>query len=95
VARYRYSWAQSATKHGITQTRTQHVIEHCGLPFVVPPQPPDRPDERLLFLGEDDTGETLEVLAVELLDGRLRVIHSMPMREQYRQLYKQAKQYRV
>jgi hypothetical protein len=95
VARYRYSWAASATKHGIIRARTRYVIEHCGTPVVVPPEPPDRPAERLLFLGDDNQGVALEVLGVELLNGDLRVIHSMPMRPIYRSLYMQAKQWRI
>ena len=34
----------------------------------------------LLFVGDDAEGVALEVVAVELADGRLRVIHAMTMR---------------
>lgn len=74
MARYKYSWAQSAAKHGISRRRSQYVIEHCGQPYVLDPEPPDRP-ERLLFLGDDKDGVPLEVVAIEMLDGTLRVIH--------------------
>jgi hypothetical protein len=71
VARYKYKWAASATKHGISRNQIRYVIEHCGLPFAIPAEPPDRPFERLLFLGDDQDGTALEVMAVELLDDTL------------------------
>lgn len=37
----------------------------------------------------------LEVAGVLLDDGRLRVIHAMPMRESYRSLYEEAKRWRL
>jgi hypothetical protein len=60
--------------------RVRYVVEHCGLPFVIPPEPPDRQHERLLFLGDDQDGIPLEVMAVELLDDSLYVIHAMELR---------------
>ncbi|WBB78617.1 hypothetical protein O7606_20725 [Micromonospora sp. WMMD882] len=93
MARYRYSWTQAATKHGIAHSRSQYVIEHCGQHYTLTAEPPDRP-ERLLFLGDDRNGVALEVIAVELLDGTLRVIHSMEMRPQYNRLYREAKPWR-
>ena len=56
--------------------------------------PPDRPDEAVLFLGDDEAGAQLEVVGVELADGRLRVIHAMPMRTGYQDLYEEAKKWR-
>ncbi|WP_146179953.1 hypothetical protein [Micromonospora sp. RP3T] len=95
MARYNgYSWAQAATKHGISRSRSQYVIEHCGQPYVLAPEPPERP-ERLLFLGDDKGGVPLEVLGIELLDGTLRVIHSMEMRPKYNRPYREAKPWRV
>ena len=49
---------------------------------------------RLLFVGDDAHGSKLEVLGVELADGRLRVIHAMPMRPGYEPLYQEALQWR-
>ncbi|PTA44171.1 hypothetical protein C8054_22000 [Micromonospora sp. RP3T] len=70
------------------------MIEHCGQPYVLAPEPPERP-ERLLFLGDDKGGVPLEVLGIELLDGTLRVIHSMEMRPKYNRPYREAKPWRV
>ena len=70
------------------------MIEHCGLIFYVPP-PANDPDERLLFLGDDDSGIALEVMAVQLEGGDLYVIHAMPLRERYRAEYEEAKRWRA
>ena len=72
----------------------RHVLERAGLYFVRPAEPPERPDDALLFLGDDVDGEPIEVVGVELDDGRLRVIHAMPMRESYRDLYVEARKWR-
>jgi len=53
-----------------------------------------RPDEAVRFLGDDEAGAQLEVVGVELADGRLRVIHAMPMRTGYQDLYEEAKKWR-
>ena len=37
----------------------------------MPAEPPDRPFDRLLFLGDDENGTPLEVMAVELMDDSL------------------------
>lgn len=44
----------------------------------------DPTDDRLVFLGTDSTGRLLEVMAVELKDNTLLIIHAMPMRAKYR-----------
>jgi len=48
------------------------------------PAPDDSPakDDRLVFLGPDQDGELLEVMAVEITEGLL-VIHAMEVRTQY------------
>jgi hypothetical protein len=89
-----YSWTAGARKHGASREQVRHVVEDAGLYFVRPPEPPSRPDEALLFLGDDADGNKLEVIGVELADGRLRVIHAMPMRAGYEPLYKEAQEWR-
>jgi len=44
-----------------------------------------------LFLGDDQEGTRLEVVGVELAEGRLRVIHAMAMRAGYKSLYEEAR----
>lgn len=70
------------------------MIEHCGLVLRVP-APAGQADDRLLFLGNDEEGIALEVMAVELQDGGLYVIHAMDLRERYRPQYKEAKRWRI
>lgn len=48
-----------------------------------------------MFLGDDADGVALEVMAVELEDGDLYVIHAMGLREQYRPQYEEAKRWRI
>lgn len=74
--------------------RTRHVIERCGLRFRTSP-PQGATDERILYLGDDADGVALEVMAVELSDGTLYVIHAMPLRARYRPQYEEAKKWRL
>ena len=70
------------------------MIAHCGLVFRVPP-PADQQDERLVFLGDDEHGVALEVMAVELDNEELHVIHAMPLRKRYLPQYEEAKRWRI
>jgi len=90
-------WTRAATKHRISRERSRYVIEHCGLRFDQEP-PADSPENaspRLVFLGDDMDGAALEVMAVELEDGSLLVIHAMPLRDRYRGQYEEAKKWRT
>lgn len=51
--------------------------------------------KRFCFLGDDAAGVQLEVAAVLLDGGRLRVIHAMAMRERYRPRYEEATRWRL
>jgi hypothetical protein len=86
-------WARAATKHRISRERSRHVIEHCGLRFEEKPpaNAPAGASTRLVFLGDDAKGTALEVMAVELDDGSLLVIHAMPLRDRYRKQYEEVK----
>lgn len=70
------------------------MIEHCGLVLRVPP-PEGQVDERLVFLGDDREGVPLEVMALELEEGELYVIHAMDLRDRYRPQYEEAKTWRI
>lgn len=89
-------WARSATRHRISRERSRYVIEHCGLRFEQ--RPPAgaaaHADPRLVYLGDDAAGVALEVMAIELEDGSLLVIHAMSMRDRYREQYQEAKRWR-
>jgi hypothetical protein len=90
------TWARSATRHRISHERSRYVIEHCGLVFEKDPPAsgPARAEPRLVYLGDDADSVPLEVMAVELDDGSLLVIHAMPLRERYRDQYEEAKEWR-
>jgi len=58
------------------------------------------PDARLVYLGDDEAGQAIEVIGVEMEpdangEGHLRVIHAMALREKYRRQYEEAKRWRV
>lgn len=86
-------WARSATKHRISRRRSRHVVEHAGLRFRIPP-PGGVGDDRFLYLGDDEEGIALEVMAVELEDSSLYMIHAMKLRDKYRPQYEEAKKWR-
>ena len=88
-------FAESAFKHGITAVQIEFVVAHCGLVFdeAAPPGTPV-PDDRSLFLGDDEHGTALEVAAITLDTGDLLVLHAMKLRRKYRDQYTEALPYR-
>jgi hypothetical protein len=73
-------FARSATRHRISKDRIRHVIDNYRVRFEEPP--PDAGDAsarstRLVYLGDDDQGRALEVMAVYGKHGELLVIHAM------------------
>lgn len=77
-------WARSATKHRIGRERSAYVVRTATI-ILSQPAPGDSPakSDRLIFLGRDETGALLEVMAIET-DRGLLVIHAMTMRAKYR-----------
>jgi hypothetical protein len=67
-------FSRSARKHRVGQAHALHVVLH-GMLTVIPADEDN--DERLLWVGPDDRGVELEVLAIRLPDLVL-VIHVMP-----------------
>ncbi len=51
--------------------------------------PADSEDDEALFLGDDEHFVPIEVMAVELDDGDLLVIHAMKLRRKYREAYEE------
>lgn len=90
-------WARAATRHRISRARSRYVIEHCGHVGHEPPPAtsPAGASTRFVYLGDDEAGIALEVIAVELVPGRQMVIHAMPLREKYLRRYKEAKKWRM
>lgn len=67
-------FTQSARRHRIGRARVRHVLRHARAVTV-----DDGPPVRLLVVGEDNTGRTLEIVAVWEFP-RLFVIHVMDAR---------------
>jgi uncharacterized DUF497 family protein len=74
-------WARSATRHRIARLSSGYVVYHPQAVIREAP-PADSPDERIVFLGADQDGTLLEVMAVEV-DNALLIIHAMPARPKY------------
>ena len=84
----RVGFTQSARRHKIGKARVRQVLANAlVIDRIVEDQDPR---VRLLFLGDDDTGRALEVIAVED-DGVLIVIHAMDLRPKFRALYEEGK----
>ncbi len=64
------------------------MVTHCPVPLYQTAALPDDADV-LIFLGPDQRGVPLEVAAIELAGGGLRVIHAMRMRDKYQADYEQ------
>jgi hypothetical protein len=89
-------FARAATRHRVSKDSILHVISHYSVRFEEPP-PAGKPGARsvrLVHLGDDATGQALEIMAVELPNGDLLVIHAMALRDKYRQRYEEAKRWR-
>jgi hypothetical protein len=81
-------WAKSAAKHRISHERSGHVVKTTDT-IIREPAPEDSPldDDRIVFLGPDQNGVLLEVMAIETDQGLL-IIHAMKMRRKYRPFLK-------
>jgi hypothetical protein len=85
----RIEWARSATKHRVSRERSKYVIAEATSRFR---QEDSRGrDPRFIFLGDDSAGVALEVIAIEMEDGALRVIHAMRLRRKYLDAYEEAR----
>ncbi len=92
------TWAASARKHGISEESSRYVIEHCGL-YLKIPAPPHSPAglnaSRRLYLGDDENGTPLEVIAIPVETDELLVIHAMELRDQFRTRYMKVKKWQT
>ncbi|HEX5526805.1 MAG TPA: hypothetical protein VFX44_06355 [Solirubrobacterales bacterium] len=89
------TFARSATKHRISRERSLYVIKHCGMQLVNRYRKPGQPNvsQRVVFLGDDLEGVTLEVGAVEEDNEEFVVIHAMNMRKRFRVFYEEVRQW--
>jgi hypothetical protein len=86
------AWARSATRHRIRRRETLFVIQHAGICFERGRG--SRGEPRLFFFGEDDRERPLEVVAFENLEGNLLVVHSMRLRDRFKDDYREARKWR-
>ncbi|HVY77544.1 MAG TPA: hypothetical protein VG898_03460 [Solirubrobacterales bacterium] len=93
--RIEISWTRSATKHRISRERSAHVVRTCALRFAWRSHdgPLSFEDSRIMFLGDDNEGIGLEVVALEVGDEAFRVIHAMEVRRKHVGLYWRAKRW--
>ncbi|MCX6420950.1 MAG: hypothetical protein NT180_01085 [Actinobacteria bacterium] len=77
-------FTQSSRKHRIGRERMRHVLANPVVFETV--ESDDGSRVELLFLGPDETGRVLEVVAIRE-EERLVVIHAMDMRSKYRSRY--------
>jgi hypothetical protein len=82
----RLEFAPSSRRHGISEDRIRQAILSCRSPLY-PPAEADEERDLVLFLGSDSNGVPLEVVAIEVDDGSLLVIHAMRMRSKYLSAY--------
>jgi hypothetical protein len=81
-------FTQSARKHRIGRARVRQVLADPIAEAILPAE--QGRQERLVFVGDDESGRALEVMAVRT-DKGLLVIHAMDLRPKWRTLYEEAK----
>ena len=94
VAGVEIRFARSASRHRLSRSRIIYEIEHSGRYLRVPPGE-GRQGERLVYLGHDEDGIALEVIAVQADQDTLYVIHATPLRRRYFDEYERLKQWRI
>jgi len=82
--------AEAARRHGVSEDRIRYVVDHCGLVFDQPAPDAAPGESRLIYLGDDEHGVPLEIVAVESESGGVRVIHAMKLRSRYQKEYEEA-----
>lgn len=86
----RIRFARSARKHLVGRARALHVITSPLVILTVPATAADQ-DDRIVYLGDDQTGRALEVVAVAT-DNGLLVIHVQDLQKKFRSYYEEAKE---
>jgi hypothetical protein len=86
----RVRFTQSARRHRVAVGRARQVINSPVVTLTLPPPAPGV-DDRLVFLGDDETGRALEVVAIELPDCLL-VIHVQDLQAKFRPYYEKARE---
>jgi hypothetical protein len=71
------------------------VVENCALALEQEPSAgdPAASDKRLVLLGDDASGVSIEVIAVEPSSDSLLVIHAMDLRPRFRSMYEEVRRW--
>ncbi|MGJ3507766.1 hypothetical protein [Enemella sp. A6] len=67
-------FTQAARKHRVGRASARHAMANT----IPEPITTSRGDQGWLYIGADERGRELEIIAVELADGDLLVVHVMP-----------------
>jgi hypothetical protein len=86
----RIRFTQSARRHRVAAGRARHIIDSPLVTLTLPSSEPGV-DERLVFLGDDETGRALEVVAI-VLPEYLLVIHVQDLQAKFKPYYEQARE---
>ena len=71
---------RSAFKHGVAEEDLRHAIDNALRWFDLDP---DSDPPKVLTIGPDRSGNLLEIIVLELDDGRWLVIHAMALRRSF------------
>ena len=82
----RVRFLSGARKHGINVEAQLHVLETARVVFIRDPTHGRRRRE-WLFLGQSLSGQVLEVIAVAGTREHFLIIHAMPMRRKWQELW--------
>ena len=79
-------FTRSATKHRVSRASSAYVVENAEEWFEIGPEERSlaERDARRLYLGADETGRVLEVIAIKMDNGPILVIHAMPIRNRFK-----------
>jgi len=86
-------FARSATRHRVSKESIRHVIVNHSIRFAADQETGCAVGATRL-LGDDPQGHALEVMAIQLSQSELLVIHAMALREKYKRQYEEAKRWR-
>jgi hypothetical protein len=83
-------FTQAARKHRVSNGRARQIIDDpLGTLTLAAPEP--GMDDRIVFIGDDDSGRALEIIAVDLPE-YLLVIHAQDLQAKFRPHYDRAKE---
>jgi hypothetical protein len=74
---------RSSYRHGLGEEAILHAIEHA---VTIVDLEPDADPPQVLAIGPDHAGNLLEIIWLDLDDGREVVIHAMPLRPAFHDL---------